>query len=115
MLVKKLNREWFDKIKLGLKIYEGRPRIGDWITIDKDDIIEFFCDLDRIKVKIIERLEFNNFESALALYGEQMLPGRHPGEWNDVYYKTESNNGIYDQQLIEVNGVVILKFILFLG
>lgn len=103
MLTKRLNREWFDKVRSGMKIYEGRVKINDWVRIEVGNIIEFYCDDDSVKILVTEVLSFNNFEDALQLYGNLMLPGRCIDEWNDVYYN------IYNRELVEKNGVILLR------
>lgn len=66
----RLNSPWFDIVKSGKKIYEGRRWSEKIEMITPGDYIEFRYVNDesqKIKVKVIEILRFNTFEEALNI------------------------------------------------
>ena len=66
----RLSSPWFDLVKSGTKIYEGRRWSEKIEAITVGDYIEFRHVNDesqKIKVKVIEILRFNTFEDALKI------------------------------------------------
>lgn len=74
-----LNDPWFDLVRTGKKLYEGRRRTPKVSLIQPGEILTIAHHTDKARipfsVKVEETLEFASFEAALtALPIEQVLP-----------------------------------------
>ena len=71
-----VNKIWFDHIKTGDKTIEGRLNKGKFKTFKKDEIIYFKNDQNKIKIKIINIIEYKDFKTYLEQEGlKRTLPG----------------------------------------
>ena len=71
-----VNKTWFDFIKKGKKVIEGRLNKGKFQKLKKNEIIYFANGVDKIKVKIMDIIRYNTFEEYLLQEGlKRTLPG----------------------------------------
>jgi ASC-1-like (ASCH) protein len=100
-----LNDPWFELVKKGIKIYEGRRRTikSDNYNIGDILLVKHYTDntQEPYYIKIIDKLYFNNFEQALnTLPYKQILPTISTIEEGVEIYKkyvsleTQNNDGI---------------------
>jgi ASC-1-like (ASCH) protein len=68
---KTVKQPYFDQIKNGKKIYEGRLKKGDFKNLNVGDIViwEFENEKEKCKTKIVEILEFKTFIEAISAVG----------------------------------------------
>lgn len=94
MAQSKLQRKYFDFIKSGEKIYEGRR--ASWLK-EKDlklnDTIIFTNENNSIRVKIVQIIEANNFGELYDMFGKKLLPDvSNRNAAIDVYEKIYPEN-----------------------
>jgi len=105
-----LNEPWFELVKEGKKIYEGRRNYGKISKVKVGDILKINKYKDftvpEYKVKVIERYDFPTFRKAFEKIPiEQILPidGIMIDEAVKIYYKYVS------EATQQKDGVIMLK------
>ncbi len=105
-----LNSPWFELVKSGVKIYEGRRITPKVNRIKKGDIIEFKHHIDSsipiFNVIVEDILSFPTFRHALEILPIQYIlpiPNITVDEGVNIYYKYVS------QTTQEKDGVIMLK------
>jgi ASC-1-like (ASCH) protein len=97
IFIKSVRQPWFNHIKDGKKIVEGRLFKDDIKEMNEGDTIIFKCPDDsnlEITVSIIKIVKYNNFEDYLrAERLKNCLPGvKKISDGKDIYYNFYSKN-----------------------
>jgi ASC-1-like (ASCH) protein len=107
---KTVKQPYFDQIKNGEKIYEGRLKKGDFKKLKVGDFVVWEFEDKTCKTEIIEILEFPSFVEAISAVGlEYVLPTQAEQKKtveeaiNDVYRK------FYSEELEKEFGVLMIK------
>lgn len=100
-----VNKIWFDHISEGNKTVEGRLNKGKFKTFKKGDIIYFKNENKKIKVQIINIIEYKDFKSYLEKEGlKRTLPGIDTiKEGRKVYYS------FYTREMEDLHGVLAIE------
>ena len=105
-----LNAEYFDLIKNGVKVFEGRLNDEKRKTMNVGDVITFFKEPERtenFEAVLIQRLEFKDFDQMAKVINKKDLgfEDKTKQEMLDVYHS------FYTEEDEEKHGVVALKVV----
>lgn len=113
ILEKHVSQPWFDMIvrKKGVvpKTKEGRLNKGDWTNLKEGDELFFFCDKEKIRVKVDGLTYFRNFWEAYQEHVRELIPIYGDLSENDV---KNLYSEFFSNEDVETYGVVIISFVL---